>query len=615
MSKIYNIRNTEGTLTIPIVPFGINGSNKDGAAADVNLIGQGATVWGESFNESLYRIAESFACPQKESGDVGYDPAIAKPKDEDDLGSSGLGINNPIKGQLWFNTDSNKMMVQGTTEFGAIDNVTAGITAPTTPTVGDLWFDTAVPQLKIYDGNAIAFVSVADRYVLKTGDTMTGSLKIEESGFGPSIVFSHGGAPAVDEGKWRVGISGLDEFSLSTLNDAEVASSPFFRATRSTGMNIGQMIFQGNVSTSAVEPIDDDHFTRKDYVDDNFLDLRQTSVQTMNGTLTIDVGDLNLNSGNLNLNGNLSMTSKLITVGDITINEGFGNVALGPDIAINSAALFAATDGIYLNVNKDSSAPGSLFRVSTGADIINGSETGLFQVAGTGEIKTLVADYELQVTNDDVIPNKKYVDDKIAELIGVIPSAPEFPTGTIVAFAGNAVSNVPPGWLLCNGQSLNVAAYNPLFSVIVYIYGGSGLSFNVPDFRGRFPAGVGTTSPVPGNGSGSVSLGQESGQWYTKLTSTNELPVHNHGGGSHFHWLVKHSSSGTGRLPGTYSSYALAEYGGSAGYADYALRASSSSTPNALKSSYSGTIISSQGSSQAFGTYPPFLGVNFIIKT
>jgi len=49
-------------------------------------------------------------------------------------------------------------------------------------------------------------------------------------------------------------------------------------------------------------------------------------------------------------------------------------------------------------------------------------------------------------------------------------------------------------YLICNGASYVVATYQLLFNVIGYKYGGSGLNFNVPDFRGLFLRGLGTNA-------------------------------------------------------------------------------------------------------------------------
>ncbi|MGI0076022.1 MAG: hypothetical protein ACREAU_01280, partial [Nitrosopumilaceae archaeon] len=62
-----------------------------------------------------------------------------------------------------------------TSRWKRAGGITVSSVPPAGPQTGDLWFDTTIPQqLKIFDG--VSFVSVADRYVLKSGDTMTGFL-------------------------------------------------------------------------------------------------------------------------------------------------------------------------------------------------------------------------------------------------------------------------------------------------------------------------------------------------------------------------------------------------------------------------------------------------------
>ena len=43
----------------------------------------------------------------------------------------------------------------------------------------------------------------------------------------------------------------------------------------------------------------------------------------------------------------------------------------------------------------------------------------------------------------------------------------------------------PAGWLLCDGTTYNTAEYPNLFQVIGYTYGGSGVTFKVPNFIGK----------------------------------------------------------------------------------------------------------------------------------
>ena len=62
------------------------------------------------------------------------------------------------------------------------------------------------------------------------------------------------------------------------------------------------------------------------------------------------------------------------------------------------------------------------------------------------------------------------------------------PVGSVTAYAG---STAPSGWLLCFGQAVDRTAYAQLFGVVSTTYGtGDGsTTFNLPDLRGRVPAG------------------------------------------------------------------------------------------------------------------------------
>lgn len=61
------------------------------------------------------------------------------------------------------------------------------------------------------------------------------------------------------------------------------------------------------------------------------------------------------------------------------------------------------------------------------------------------------------------------------------------PAGTVVAFAG---SQAPKGWLLCDGSVKSKSQFEKLYNAIGYAHGGSGDTFNLPDYRGRFLRGV-----------------------------------------------------------------------------------------------------------------------------
>jgi hypothetical protein len=63
--------------------------------------------------------------------------------------------------------------------------------------------------------------------------------------------------------------------------------------------------------------------------------------------------------------------------------------------------------------------------------------------------------------------------------------------GEIKLYSGNA-SFLPRHWVFCHGQVLSRVEYQRLFSVIDVSFGAGNdeTTFNVPDFRGRFPLGL-----------------------------------------------------------------------------------------------------------------------------
>jgi microcystin-dependent protein len=67
-------------------------------------------------------------------------------------------------------------------------------------------------------------------------------------------------------------------------------------------------------------------------------------------------------------------------------------------------------------------------------------------------------------------------------------ATPGLPVGSIQAFAG---ANAPTGWLLCDGSEVGRASYPDLFNTIGTTYGAGNTTttFNLPDLRGRVPAG------------------------------------------------------------------------------------------------------------------------------
>ena len=118
------------------------------------------------------------------------------------------------------------------------------------------------------------------------------------------------------------------------------------------------------------------------------------------------------------------------------------------------------------------------------------------------------------------------------------------PVGSVYAFLG---STAPTGYLLCDGLSYLVANYPGLHGVIGYNYGGSGLNFNVPDYRGMFLRGTGTHGSLSmaagGNFNGPALHASQldQGQGHTHRIFTG-----NNGVGGNDGWGVMHSDENGG---------------------------------------------------------------------
>lgn len=149
------------------------------------------------------------------------------------------------------------------------------------------------------------------------------------------------------------------------------------------------------------------------------------------------------------------------------------------------------------------------------------------------------------------------------------------PAGVIAAFAG---SSAPTGWLLCDGKEYDRRTYPELARVF-----GNSFRFRVPDLRGRFVLGASSAHPA----------GEQGGEEKHTMT-TAEMPRHQHQiGGESRQWsagagIYQTDFSGGGRWPG------ISSFG--AGYLDRA-------------------VAQVTGGSQPFNIMPPYLSMNFIIKT
>ena len=103
-----------------------------------------------------------------------------------------------------------------------------------------------------------------------------------------------------------------------------------------------------------------------------------------------------------------------------------------------------------------------------------------------------------------------------ANIQGQIDSLTATPVGSLIMYGGLG-NAIPASFLLCDGSSLSTTTYASLFAVVGYTYGGSGVSFNLPNLVGSYVA-LGTSST-------SSSQGVRAG---VSLTSGNQSVDHTH---------------------------------------------------------------------------------------
>lgn len=93
------------------------------------------------------------------------------------------------------------------------------------------------------------------------------------------------------------------------------------------------------------------------------------------------------------------------------------------------------------------------------------------------------------------------------------------PVGTVISYTNEIL---PSGWLKCNGSELLQSDYPDLFAVVGTKYGGSSITFNLPDMRSRTIVGSGQNIECSNRNIGDTG-GNE-----THTLTVNEIPSHSH---------------------------------------------------------------------------------------
>tara|TARA_Y100001938_G_C8091742_1_gene435453 strand:+ start:1998 stop:3470 length:1473 start_codon:yes stop_codon:yes gene_type:complete len=310
----------------------------------LTLFGKSFSGFGEKLNENLVKLLEN---------------------------SAGTGApSSPLMGELWFDTNTKQIKVYDGSSFKPTGGSKTGNTAPSSPSVGDLWTNTDDDQVFVYTGDTRSHQANSGWElvgpVFTAGQTLSG-WKIE-------TIPSSGGNKVVSSmyvGNTRVAIVSKEDFTPSS------SQSGF--ATIKSGLTLNSTlgaVFDGtNTQASNINITGTSNPSSTVIAGGNFL--RSDVADTTTGGLTID-NDAGLTLGD---SGELTMT---VTSNNVTIAQ--NSVDKDIKFTINDGGATPHADGSFKITG------------STGDIKLTGNTTVEGNLTITGEFEN--SSSEINIVND-----------------------------------------------------------------------------------------------------------------------------------------------------------------------------------------------------------------------
>lgn len=123
----YRINKTNGELLVELTD-----GNLDTVSSDITLVGKNYRGFGEFINENFVKMLENF--------------------------SSTSAPSNPLKGQLWFDTQSERLKIFDGETFRTAGSPLVSDDQPNKLVAGDLWIDSGDNKLYFFDGQDLVLV-------------------------------------------------------------------------------------------------------------------------------------------------------------------------------------------------------------------------------------------------------------------------------------------------------------------------------------------------------------------------------------------------------------------------------------------------------------------------
>jgi hypothetical protein len=258
-------------------------------------------------------------------------------------GANNVAPGAPIPGQLWFDTSVGIMKVYNGSTFKTLGAATASASAPTSNVTGDLWFDTTNQQLKCWNGTSFILIGPA-------GDPATAEVVIESINDNTSV--SHV----------------IIRFVIQSVTIAIMSKDPTFTpqvaitgfATIVPGLNLsttaasGGALFYGTASDSQLlDGLNSTSFMRSDAAATN-----NTSISiTADAGLTVGAS----NNGRLLASGSDIVVRNQTSNGDLNLSVNIGG-SQTTAVNVDGATGFTGVRGI---TNLNANAVGNIGSAST----------------------------------------------------------------------------------------------------------------------------------------------------------------------------------------------------------------------------------------------------------
>ena len=245
----YTINKTDGTVVTTIPDGTVDNTTS------LQLFGQSYSGFGEALNENLVKLLENAA-------------------------STSAPI-SPLRGELWFDTNTNQIKVYDGTSFKPTGGARGSTTVPTSPSVGDLWLDSTNDQVFVYTGDSRSH-QVNDKWEL-LGPAFTAGQT--ESGWRIETLASSGGDKVVSSmyaGGTRVAILSKETFTPSTTQTGFAS----IKAGITLNSTLGSVFEGSSTQASTIDVSATTNTSATVIAGGNFL--RADASDTTTGALTID---------------------------------------------------------------------------------------------------------------------------------------------------------------------------------------------------------------------------------------------------------------------------------------------------------------------------------------